>query len=121
MDPVPNSPPPAPQVVHHYHAGTNPGTAVLLEVMLGIFVQTFGVGNMYAGNVAGGLFMMFGYWALQVVNVILVFLLIGIITLPLTWVAFMIFCPMVANNAAKRKAYQEMMAAQAGATLPYSH
>ena len=119
MDPSPPPPPsnvaPSPQVVrevHYYQSSPSPGTAIVLEILLGMFVQTFGVGNLYAGNTAGGLLMMFGYWGIQVINFILCFLIIGIFLLPLTWLAFMIFCPIIASSSAKRRAYEAMMQQQ---------
>lgn len=92
--------------VHHYHAGPHAGTAVLLELLPGLFAQTFGIGNIYAGQVWPGIFMMLGYWALSVVNFLLCFLLIGFVTWPLTWIAFMVFCPMAANDAAREQAWR---------------
>ena len=118
--PPPPAPHPAPpqQVVHYIHGGPSVGTAVALEILLGLFMQTFGVGNLYAGNTGGGLFMMFGYWGLQFINFLLCLVLIGLITLPLTWIAFMIFCPIVANSSAKRRAYELMMQHQMMAQQP---
>ena len=100
------SPPPDTQIVevrevHHYKPVRDPGLAVVLELVPGVLIQTFGIGNIYAGNVAGGIVMMLGYWVLQVINTFLCLIIIGFITLPLTWVLFMIFCPISANNRAK--------------------
>ena len=102
--PDPARPAPAqPQVVVQYVAPTrDPGLAVVLEMIPGLMAQTFGIGTIYAGNVAAGLFIMFGYWVLQFVNILLCFVLVGFLTLPLTWVAFMIFAPIVANESARR-------------------
>lgn len=116
MEPSQTPPPPhlAPpqqvgREVHYYHSGPSAGTAVALEILLGMFMQTFGVGNLYAGNTSGGLFMMFGYWGLQFVNLVLCLVLIGFVTLPMTWLAFMIFCPIMANGSAKQRAYESIM------------
>ncbi len=79
----------------------NPGLAVALELLGGFFFQTFGVGHLYAGNIGLGLGLMFGYWVLTAINVVLCFVLIGLVTWPLTWVAFMIISSITANNAAK--------------------
>ncbi len=93
-------------VVHHHHhnrgGGQDPAIAALLEVLGGMFIQTFGIGHIYAGNIAVGLLFMFGYWAMCVVNFILLFVAIGFITYPLTWVAAMILSPILAANHAKR-------------------
>src|SRR5262245_30454129 len=53
-----------PREVHHYHhgSGKSGGVAAILEVLPGMFLQTFGIGHMYAGNVGMGLLFMFGYW-----------------------------------------------------------
>ncbi len=89
--------------VHHYHPrGPEPGIAVVLELLPGFF-QVFGIGNIYAGNVLGGILMMLGYWAACAVNFLLCFILVGYVTWPLTWIAFMILCPVLANGAAKRR------------------
>jgi TM2 domain-containing membrane protein YozV len=90
-------------VVHHYQAPPkSSGTAVLLEILPGFFFQTFGIGHMYAGNVGAGLAFMFGYWCIQFINFLLIFVLIGIITMPLTFILAMILSPILASNAATR-------------------
>jgi TM2 domain-containing membrane protein YozV len=90
-------------VVHHYQAPPkSTGTAVLLEVLPGFFFQTFGIGHMYAGNVAAGLLLMFGYWFIQFINLLLCFLIIGFITLPLCFILAMVISPILASNAAAR-------------------
>lgn len=99
--------PPPPQqvqhVVHHYQAPPkSPGTAVLLEILPGFFLQTFGIGQIYAGNVGLGLLFMFGYWFVFFVNVLLCFLFIGIITTPLCWIATGVFSSILASKAAER-------------------
>ena len=75
--------------------------AVLFELLGGFFLQTFGIGHIYAGNVGVGLAFMFGYWALTAVNFFLCFLFIGFITWPICWLAAMIVSPILANNAVK--------------------
>ncbi|HSO40655.1 MAG TPA: hypothetical protein VLT33_49355, partial [Labilithrix sp.] len=77
----------------------NPGLAVALELLGGFFLQTFGVGHLYAGNVGLGLGLMFGYWVLMAINILLCAVLIGFVTWPLTWLAFMIISAITANNA----------------------
>lgn len=88
--------------VHHYHRGPDPGIAVILEILPGLFVQTFGIGNIYAGNVVGGIILMLGYWLAAAINLLLCFVLVGFVTWPLTWIAFMILGPLLANSAAKQ-------------------
>lgn len=97
---------PAPQVqhvVHHYYAPPkSSGVAALLELLPGFFFQTFGIGHMYAGNVGVGLLLMFGYWIVLFINILLCFLLIGLITTPLCWMATMVISSVTASNAANR-------------------
>lgn len=80
----------------------NPGLAVALELLGGFFFQTFGIGHLYAGNVGVGLGLMFGYWVLTAINFALCFVVVGFVTWPLTWLAFMILASITANNAAKK-------------------
>ena len=90
-------------VVHHYRTPPKSTvTAVLLEVLPGFFFQTFGIGHMYAGNVAAGLLLMFGYWFIQFINLLLCFLIIGFITLPLCFILAMVISPILASNTATR-------------------
>jgi TM2 domain-containing membrane protein YozV len=92
-------------VVHHYQTPPkSSGTAVLLEVLPGFFFQTFGIGHIYAGNVGTGLLFMFGYWVVQFVNLLLCLLIVGFITLPLCFILAMVISPILASNAAQRRA-----------------
>ena len=102
--PYPYHPPrPAQHVARHYQSPPKTtAVAVLLEVMPGLFLQTFGIGHMYAGNVGVGLLFMFGYWFVQFVNILLCFVLVGFITLPLTYILALIVSPLLASNAAER-------------------
>jgi hypothetical protein len=84
-------------VHHHYHAEKSGGTAAILEILPGLLIQTFGIGHMYAGNVAVGLLFMFGYWFVLAVNIALCFVLIGFVTLPLCWIGAMILSPILAS------------------------
>ena len=67
--------------------------AVGLEVGPGLLFQTFGIGHLYAGKVGTGLAIMVSYWCLQAVNVLLMALLVGYVTAPLTWLAYMVLSP----------------------------
>jgi TM2 domain-containing membrane protein YozV len=78
------------------------GLAVMFELLGGSFLQTFGIGHIYAGNVGTGLAWMFGYWAITFVNFLLCFVIIGFVTWPLCWIAAMIVSSITASNAAKR-------------------
>jgi TM2 domain-containing membrane protein YozV len=106
----PQPPPPYPyppqqvqHVVHHYQAPPkSSGTAVLLEVLPGFFLQTFGIGHLYAGNVGVGLLFMFGYWFVQFINILLCFLIIGFITGPLCFILAMVISPILASNTVER-------------------
>lgn len=86
-------------------AGPDNGIAALLEILPGIFFQTFGIGHIYAGNVGRGLILMFGYWILSFINFLLCYVLVGFVTWPLTFLAFAIFSTIGASNAAKRKRF----------------
>ena len=81
---------------------------MLLEILPGIFLQTFGIGNIYAGNTWSGICMMLSYWLLSFLNFLLCFVVVGFVTWPLTWIAYAIFCPILANGGAKRKRQQAM-------------
>lgn len=75
------------------------GLAVALELVPGFFLQTFGIGHLYAGNVGIGLAWMLGYWALSVVNFLLCFIIVGFITWPVCFIAAAILSSMTASNA----------------------
>lgn len=76
------------------------GIALILELVPGMFLQTFGIGNLYAGNIGWGLALMIGYWIAAAVNTVLLFVLIGFITWPLTWCAFAaVSCFLAAQKA----------------------
>lgn len=98
--------PPVQHVVHYHRAPPkSAGAAIALELVPGLFFQTFGIGNMYAGNVGLGLFFMFGYWVVLFINILLCFVFIGLVTLPLCWIAMMIMSPLVAANKASSQRY----------------
>ena len=89
-------------VYNQYYEQKSTGLAVLLEVLPGIAFQTFGIGNMYAGNLTLGLILMFTYWAFQVVNFLLIFVGIGLLTMPATFIVYLIVGIITAQNAATR-------------------
>ena len=76
--------------------------AVLLELLPGFFFQTFGIGNIYAGNVGLGIGFLFGYWFVLFINILMCSVFIGLITLPLCWIAMMILSPILAVSAANK-------------------
>jgi len=78
----------------------DPTAAVLLEILPGFFVHTFGIGHIYQGRVGMGLFIMLSYWFLQAINGLLCLLLIGFVTAPLTWFFYLLAAPL---NAADRR------------------
>jgi hypothetical protein len=92
--------------VHIHGAGRSGGVAAVLEVVFGLFLGTFGIGHLYAGNVGLGLFLMFGWWLFVAVNVALVFLTCGfwgfvaIVLIPACWFILMIASPLTAASAA---------------------
>ena len=71
---------------------------VLLELGFGFFFQTFGLGHLAQGRVGQGLFIMFSYWALQLINAMLCLVLIGLLTAPLTWLFYMVAAPLNAAD-----------------------
>ncbi len=97
------------RVTNNYYQTKSPGTAVLLEILPGIFFQTFGIGNLYSGNIATGLILMLTYWASCVVNFFLLFVLIGFITWPLTFFAYLVISIISAQKAAERASWQTIM------------
>ena len=98
---------PAFQQVQPFHPGYPPpsarplkstSAAVMLEVFLGLF-GLFGVGALYAGRTGLGVTLMVTYWLFFWVNVALAFVLVGIVTGPLTWLVYMIMAPVLAARA----------------------
>ena len=77
---------------------TDNTAAVLLEVLGGLFFQVFGIGHILQGRVGLGLFIMISYWAVQAVNLFLMMFLIGFITMPLTWLFYLVAASMNAND-----------------------
>ncbi len=65
--------------------------AVGLEIVPGGLFQVFGLGHIYAGKVGRGVAIMLAYWVLQAINIALTTVWIGVITAPLTWLAFTVF------------------------------
>lgn len=91
-----------PREVHHHHYAAKSGAvAALLEILPGMFLQTFGIGHIYAGNVLTGLLFMFGYWIVAFVNFLLVFVVVGMFTWPLCWVVTAIVSTVIAANSVK--------------------
>lgn len=84
------------------------GMAILLEVLPALLIQTFGIGNLYAGNLTAGLLLMFGYWLSCAVNFFLCFIMVGFITWPLTWVAFLVVSLVLAKNQVQKKRHRAM-------------
>lgn len=90
------------QHVHHYPEPKSAAVAVLLELLPGALVQTFGIGQLYAGNVVSGLLFMVGYWIVAFINLLLCAIFIGFITWPLCWIATAVVSSLIAANAASR-------------------
>ncbi|MEV0154243.1 hypothetical protein AB0H57_10950 [Micromonospora sp. NPDC050686] len=77
------------------------GAAVALELLLGL-LGIFGVGNLYAGRTGMGMALMLSFWGLFWVNFFLIFVFIGIVTMPLTWIAYLVMGPLLAAQAVER-------------------
>jgi TM2 domain-containing membrane protein YozV len=71
------------------------GAAVALELVLGLF-GIFGVGNLYAGRTAAGVTLMLSFWGLFWINFFLIFAVIGLVTMPLTWISYLVTGPLLA-------------------------
>lgn len=87
-------------VYHHHVVAKSNGVAVLLELLPGLLLQTFGIGHLYAGRTGLGLLFMFGYWAVTFVNVLLCFVVIGLFTWPLCWIITALVTTIIAANSA---------------------
>ncbi len=94
--------------IHVQASNKSPGGAAALEVFFALFVQTFGIGHIYAGNFGGGLFLMFGYWFFLFANFILlpmitcgVWLPIALFLVPACWFLAIILSPMLAARAVR--------------------
>lgn len=96
-------------VYQQYYNPKSPGVAVLLEILPGLFLQTFGIGNLYAGNIGAGLALMLTYWLTVVVNFLLLFVLIGFITWPLTFLIYLIVAIITSQRSAERSNWEKIM------------
>jgi TM2 domain-containing membrane protein YozV len=106
--PPPPVPPPPPPVFVAVVPQKSAGAAVALELVLGLF-GVFGVGNLYAGRAAVGILLMLSFWGLFWVNVLLVFLAIGFVTMPLTWIAYLVAGPLLAARGVERHNAQALL------------
>lgn len=71
---------------------------VMLELLPGLLIQTFGIGHIAQGRVGMGLFIMLSYWIVQGINLLLMGLLIGFVTYPLTFLFYAIAAPLNAAD-----------------------
>lgn len=77
------------------------GAAVALELVLGLF-GVFGVGNLYAGRTTAGVILMLSFWGMFWINFFLLFLAVGIVTMPLTWIAYLVTGALLAAQGVER-------------------
>ncbi|SBT40687.1 hypothetical protein [Micromonospora auratinigra] len=77
------------------------GAAVALEILLGL-LGIFGVGNLYAGRTGTGVALLLSFWGLFWVNFFLIFAFIGLVTMPLTWIAYLVMGALLAARAVER-------------------
>lgn len=77
------------------------GAAVLLELLPGL-IGIFGIGNIYAGRIGVGIALMVSFWVLFWINFALIFVGLGIVTMPLTWVLYLIVGPLAAGAGVAR-------------------
>lgn len=89
------------QAANHQIA-KDPAIAVILELLPGMFLLTFGIGNIYAGNVGLGVGILLANWFLNIVNFFLVWVALGVCTWPVCWIGMAIFSTLMAHGAAKR-------------------
>ena len=69
---------------------------MLLELLPGLCIQTFGIGHIYAGNTGLGIGFLVGFWAIVLANVALIFFCgVGLIVWPICWIIFMILSPIL--------------------------
>ena len=80
----------------------DPSVALILEILPGMFLLTFGIGNIYAGNVGLGIAILLTSWFLNFVNFLLCLVGLGFCTWPLCWIVMAIFSTMMAHGQAKR-------------------
>lgn len=83
-------------------SSASPGVAAVVEILCGLFLQTFGVGHIYAGRILRGVFLMFTYWIVQAINAVLCFVLVGFVGFAIVWLAFVIFSPLWAYRTVQR-------------------
>ncbi|MDF1754561.1 MAG: DUF4339 domain-containing protein [Verrucomicrobiales bacterium] len=93
----------------NYHRMKSPGIAILLEIIPGVFFQTFGLGNIYAGNLTSGLVLMLTYWSLAILNFFLLFILLGFITWPITFVIYLVLAIIFAQKSTDRSNWRVIM------------
>lgn len=73
--------------------------AMLLELLPGLCIQTFGIGHIYAGNTGVGIGFLVGFWAIVLANIALIFFCgVGLIIWPVCWIIFMIVSPVLLNQ-----------------------
>jgi hypothetical protein len=82
----------------------DPNTAVLLEILPGLFAFTFGIGHLYLGRTARGLLLMFGYWFVLFVNAVLLVFGIGLCTGTVCHLAMVAVSAIWAHNDAREMA-----------------
>jgi outer membrane murein-binding lipoprotein Lpp/DNA-directed RNA polymerase subunit M/transcription elongation factor TFIIS len=95
-----------PSVVHHHHhQQRSGGVAAVLELLFGLFLGTFGIGHIYAGNVGLGMFILFGWWIFVGVNVAASFATCGawgfvaMFLIPACWFLMLIVSPLLAASS----------------------
>jgi len=79
---------------------SDPTVAFLLEFLPGFFAQWFGFGHIYNGKIGKGLLVMFSYWIIQAINLLLVLVLVGFVTVPATRLLYLILSSIDAKNNA---------------------
>jgi hypothetical protein len=89
--------------------GRSGGVAAVLEVVFGLFLGTFGIGHMYAGNVGSGLTLMFLWWAFLLINYLGILFtcgiwgMVAIVLVPSARFVMLLVSPMMAASSVPRR------------------
>jgi TM2 domain-containing membrane protein YozV len=103
----PSCPPRQPQYGQPFYPATvaviapqqrSQGAAVALELVPGLF-GVFGIGSLYAGKITQGVLLMVSFWVFFWINAALILVFVGWITLPLTWIGFLVLGVVSASRA----------------------
>jgi len=78
----------------------DPGIAALLEVVPGLF-GFLGIGHIYNGNLGKGIIFLIGYWIFLIIELILMFVIIGFLLIPINLVIILLSAYLAYQDAKK--------------------